>query len=304
LDIRSVSISPQLNEAAFARRAKYQKDRFDVQLKNIQCVGINIQKLIKREIDIRDIRMRSSAIKVFRDVSYPMDTISKNGRQTSYPHQIIHYFGFKIKVNRLISNDTYIEYKEKNAISNESGTVKFSNCDLVASNIFTGKAQTGERMTVSFKTNFLNTIPIKGTLVFLLDNWQKGRFTVEASMPDRVEATTLNQILEPMALIKVEKGTIRSLQFTMKADTNTSVGKLIIPYEGLKISLLKKKGDEYSKKGITSILANIIVKNKNEEGTKMRIPTVTMTKNKYRSFFNFIWATFLKGLKDATLQDI
>jgi hypothetical protein len=304
LGIRSVMIIPKMNEPTFSSRAKYQKDRFDVQLRNITCTGINIQKLVKGEIETKNIRMNGSSIKVFRDLSYPIDTISKNGHQTSYPHQIIHYLGLKMKVNRLISTDTYIEYKEKNASSKESGKVTFSHSDLITDNISTAKASVREKMTLSFKSRFLNRIPIEGRFTFLLDNWHKGRFTVEASIPDRVDATVLNQILEPMALLKVEKGIINSLYFTMKADTNSSFGKVIMPYHDLKISLLKKKGDEYDKKGITSVLANIVVRNKNEVGTEMRTANVTVKKNKYRSFFNFIWTTLLKGLKDVTLQNI
>jgi hypothetical protein len=90
----------------------------------------------------------------------------------------------------------------------------------------------------------------------------------------------------------------------MKADTNTSNGTFVMPYQGLKISLLKKNGDEYTKKGIFSILANIIVRNNNKEDDNMRTAKIVVTRNKYRSFFNFIWMTIFKGLKDICVLKV
>ncbi|MCW3108204.1 MAG: hypothetical protein JWQ09_2710, partial [Segetibacter sp.] len=105
-------------------------------------------------------------------------------------------------------------------------------------------------------------------------------------------------------LVQVEKGTINSVKFYMKADTNTSNGTFVMPYQGLKISLLKKKGDQYDKKGIFSMLANIIVKNNNKEDKNMRTAKVVVVRNKYRSFFNFIWITIFKGLKDICVLNV
>lgn len=101
-----------------------------------------------------------------------------------------------------------------------------------------------------------------------------------------------------MGLMNVEKGLIKSVTFSMKADSSTSNGTLLLPYENLKLSLLKKKGDAYKKKHIISLLANVAVKNNNREGEGMRTANVVVTRNKYHSFFNFIWMTIFKGLKD------
>jgi hypothetical protein len=68
--------------------------------------------------------------------------------------------------------------------------------------------------------------------------------------------------------------------------------------------VLKKKGDEYKKKAIISLLANVAVKNNNKEGEDMRTANVVLTRNRYRSFFNFIWMTIFKGLKDVAVLKI
>lgn len=216
----------------------------------------------------------------------------------TYPHQLIHKLGIPLKIARITFTNTDIEYKEKNPLSQSSGKVRFSNTYLTISNITTHKAKEGERMAVAFKSRFLDEIPITGGFTFSLKEWEKGTFTAEAIVNDPIQGTMLNQLTEPMGLIRVEKGEINSIRFNMKADTNTANGTLTMPYKDLRVSLLKKKGDEYNKKGMVSLLANLALKNKNKEGEDMRTAKVVFTRNKYKTFFNFIWMTIFKGIRD------
>lgn len=302
--IKSLKVIPQLNEAAFVKKAHYQTDRMDITINGINCQDVDPEKLVKGEFEIGRVNSTNNTIKVFRDLSYPIDSISKQGQQMTYPQQIIHKAGLVIKINKAVFANTYIEYKEKNAISKNSGRVRFSNSYLTFHNISTAKAKKGEKMTVDFKATFIDQVPMTGGFTFSLDQWQKGVFTAEATVSNPVDATILNQLTEPMSLMKVEKGEIKSVRFYMQADTNTSHGTLVMPYENLKISLLKKQGDEYGKKGIVSLLANIIVKNNNKEGDHMRTGKAVSTRNRYRSFFNFIWMTIFKGIKDIGVLKI
>jgi hypothetical protein len=302
--IKSFRVIPQLDEGAFAKKSRYQTDRYNIAIKDVKCSNVDVEKLLKGEVNIESINTIGSSVKVFRDLSYPIDSISKHGQQMSYPHQIIHKLGIPIKISKCLMADTYIEYKEKNAISHNSGRVRFANTALSLKNISTHKPREGEKTVVSFKTNFLDEIPLTGGFTFSLDQWQKGVFSAEASITNSIDATIFNQLTEPMAMIKVEKGEIYSVKFSMKADTNTSNATLVIPYENLKVSLLKKKGDEYTKKGILSLLANLAVKNNNKEGNNMRTAHVLITRNEYRSFFDFIWTTVSKGLKDVAVKKL
>lgn len=118
-------------------------------------------------------------------------------------------------------------------------------------------------------------------------------------MQQEVDARLLSELTEPMSLARIDKGTINSLSFRTVADTGTSNGHLEFSYKDLKVSLLKKKGNEYAKKDVMSFLANILVKNKNKEGEGMRTADVEVSRNKYKSFFNYIWMTVFKGLRQT-----
>ena len=302
--IKSAQVIPLLGEAAFAKKAHYQTDRFDITFRNLRCNNVDAEKLVKGEIDIESISTDGNSIKVFRDLSYPVDSISRQGQQMSYPHQLIHQLGLPMKINKFTIGNTEIEYKEKSLASKNSGKVRFAKTYLTLNNISTLKAKPGEKFSVTFKTNFIDKIPLTGGFKFSLDEWQKGNFTAEATVANVVDAVMLNELAVPMSLMKIEKGKIKSLKFFMKADTNTSHGTLIMPYEDLKISLLKKSGDQYNKKGVMSLFANMVVKNNNKEGDNMRTATVLLTRNKYRTFFYFIWMTIFKAIRDVSVLKI
>jgi hypothetical protein len=299
--IKSVRVVPQFDETTFARIARYQTDRYDIQINDIVCSNINIEKLIRGEIEIKNISTNRTLVKIFRDLSYPIDSISKSGQQLTYPHQVIQKLGFAMKINKFYSNNTLVEYKEKNPKFKNSGRVRFSNSTIVINNISNVQHRRGEKMTVTFKSNFLDKIPVTGGFTFLLDRWQKGSFTATASVKQTFEASLINELTQPMALIKIEKGVIGPINFYMKADTNTSNGKLIMPYHDLKISLLRFQDNRYNEKNVFSLFANLIVKNNNNEGERMRTGQTVLQRNKYRSFFNFIWSTLFTGLKDIGL---
>jgi hypothetical protein len=153
-------------------------------------------------------------------------------------------------------------------------------------------------MLASFTTKFLEKVPMKGSFTFYSDQWQSGKFAAAASVEKPTNALLLNELTQPMSLARIEKGTINRINFRTVADTAVSNGHLEFNYENLKISLLKKKGTEYDKKSVMSLLANVLVKNKNKQSSDMRVADVKVKRNIYKSFFNFIWMTIFTGMRD------
>ncbi len=302
--IKEARIIPRFNEPDFVKKAHYQTDRFDISIRHIDCKGADIGKLIKGEIDINNITATNNSVKVFRDLSYPKDTLSNRGPQKDFPHQLLNDLSFKIKINRLIATKTYIEYKEKNAKTNSSGRVRFSNSALTINNLSNHSENTGEKTTCVFATTFLDKIPVTGSFTFFIDNWKKGKFTVSAAVNNSFDAAIFNQLTEPMSLIKIEKGVVGSLKFEMTADTSVGQASLILPYENMKIHFLKKKGSEYKNKAIFSFLTNLALKNNNKPGPGMRTSNITLKHKKFKSFFNYIWSSMLTGIKDISILKI
>jgi hypothetical protein len=299
LTAKKIMVIPRLSEPDFARIARYQTDRYDIDFLNLVCENVDIGKLVKGEISIDKITTTNSKVMVFRDMSYPIDSVSKRAASETFPHQLLHKLSLRVLIKRFTAGNLFLEYKEKNPASQNSGKVRFVNSTLVVNNISNHPAKAGERMIARFSTLFLNEIPMTGGFTFYLDEWQKGKFIAEAYLNKSFDAKILNQLTEPMSMARIDKGTFKSTSFKTVADTGTSNGHLEMSYEDLKISLLKKKGDAYAKKDLLSFFANILVKNKNKAGSEMRTADVTVDRNKYKSFFNFIWMTVFKGMRQT-----
>lgn len=303
ITIRSLKVIPLLNESDFAKKMKFQSDRFDIKLKNIEFNKVDIGRLLKGEVRIDNIVLNNNSINVFRDLSYPIDSMAKSGPQNSYPHQQFCSLEIPVNINKLVVRQAYIEYKEKNSMSQSSGRVRFSNSNITINNINNSPAKENEKIIASFASTFLDKIPVTGSFTFYKANYQKGKFMVDVAIPKSFEASTLSQLTQPMALANIDKGTVYSFKANFTADTSISKGSLAITYDDLKISMLKKKGSEYKKKDLLSFLANIIVKNKNKKGEGMRTANIELKSDKYRSFFNLIWKSIFTGLrKTITLK--
>ena len=300
---KAIKILPLLNEADFARKMKVQKDRYDIKFRNIECNKVNIAKLLEGEVYADNITLSDNSINIFHDLSYPVDSTKKGGKQDdSYPHQMFYQLDIPVKINKVSMRRTNIEYKEKNPRSQSSGRVRFSNSSVTINNVSNRSMKEGEKITVDFTSTFLGQIPVSGAFIFYADNYKKGRFMVEANIRKSFDATILTQLTQPMALAKVDKGTIHSFKFNVMADTSVAQGSLALAYENIKITLLKKKGNDYNKKDVLSLLANIIVKNNNKGDADMRTAEVVLKPDKYRSFFNYIWKSIFTGLKQTLLK--
>ena len=72
-------------------------------------------------------------------------------------------------------------------------------------------------------------------------------------------------------------------------------------YEDLKVDVLKRDDDskKIEKKGLTSFLANTIVKNSNPDKGNLRKETPHYDRDIQKSFFNLVWKTIFTGMKET-----
>jgi hypothetical protein len=102
-----------------------------------------------------------------------------------------------------------------------------------------------------------------------------------------------------MALIRVNSGTINSLDFNFTGDNLNAGGKLVMKYSNLKVDILKrdKKSNDIKKKGIKSLIANIILKNDNPRNGDLREVNPHYDRDVQESFLNLVWNTIFTGMK-------
>ncbi len=263
--IGSLRIVPQMAEAEFARAAGKQKDRYDFSLGEIRLVHLDRRAIWRRKIEADSLVVGHSSFKIFRDLSYPPDTVSKVGK---YPQELLMRLDVPIRIGKMVFTNSFIEYKEKNGKSDSAGKVQFYDVRATISNV-TNMPEYISRdnaCVVNFKAKFLDRAPVAARLVMLLKD-PKGRFTIDGNM-GAIDAMALNPLTQPMGLARLEKGRIDSLHFNLSATDSSSEGKVLIRYKDIKVTLLKKNNEDnkYEKKGLASLAAGIFLKKSNPDG--------------------------------------
>ncbi|MEP7277154.1 MAG: hypothetical protein ABI813_00805 [Bacteroidota bacterium] len=297
--IRSVQITPQLNEERFAAFSKLQNDRFNISFTNVSLKNINLARLMQSDVVADSLLIKDSEFRIFRDLSYPRD---KKVRVGDFPQQLLVKMPVVLSLKKIVIGHSFIEYKEKNPKSDYSGRVQFAHASAVISNVTNEPARikADGHCVLDFSARFLDMAPMHAHLNMLLDN-PKGRFTFSGSMAG-FEASKLNVLMEPMGLARIDKGVVNSVRFNFSAHSYGSDGRLTLLYKDLKLTLLKKDSadNKLKKKKLASFVANILVKNANPlRKQEVRTATVHYIHDTNRSFFNLMWKSVYTGVKQT-----
>jgi hypothetical protein len=297
LHLNEIKMTPAFGESQFMLQLKTQNDRFDFNLKDISIKGVDFSKVSIPALVADSLLVGQSSFKIFRDLNVPRDSVS---RLDQYPHQVIMKMPFDLTIRKAVLRNSFIEYKERNNKSKNSGKVQFQKVTAYIDNITNAKEslQKNNICTLDFNSSFLNRAPLKARLVMRLGDKQ-GRFTIKGSL-GRINVADLNALTEPMGLAKMDKGVINKMEFDITATKYKANGSLLLLYDDLKVSLLKKDDDNnYKKKGFASFAANAIVINANPQKDKTRIARIDYDRDINRSFFNMIWKSIFSGIKES-----
>ncbi len=297
LFVHQVRIIPQLAENEFAYSFPVQKDRYDFLLEDISLQDIDRESLWRKELAANVMTVRKSSFKVYRDLSRPPDTISKVGK---YPQQLLMQLPFPVNLRRLIFEHSFIEYKERNAKSDSAGRLQFFDASATLTNVTNRKRDIAQdnKCVLKFKASLLNKTRVDAVVVMLLND-PHGKFSIEGNV-GAIDVTALNPLTQPMGLARMEKGTIHKLHFTITGTDSMSNGTVLLLYDDLKISLLKKDEEKgtLNKKGLLSLFANFAIKNSNKSENP-RVAEVHFDRILNKSFFNLIWKSIFSGVKKS-----
>ncbi len=294
LSVNQILISPRLGENAFVNAIPTQDDRFNFSFNNVVFSGIDMQKLSNEYLKAETMTIGRSVFKVYRDLARPRD---KKNRVGYYPHQVLDDVPLVFNIKKINVRNSFVEYKERNHITRQSGLVQFYSVNGTIINFTNDKHAPNKIMKAFISSNFLNKTPVKTSWTFYLFN-PKGRFDVSGTM-GAIDGKDVNALAEPMGPASIKEGRFNGLTFDLHGNNYSMNGTVKLLYDDLKIALLEKdKGaTETDKKFLTSLLANFVIKNSNPKGDDVRVQQVYLARNTNRSLFYLCWKTIFKGIR-------
>jgi hypothetical protein len=294
LYIHSFDVVPFASEKKFANAFHFQKDRYDLRLTGLTLKNIDMNSLMDKKIEASELLIDNASAKIFRDLHKPLQHKSKVG---NYPSQMLMSIDQPINISKVKVQKAFVQYRENESSSDSTGVVTFTNTDFDISNVtnIPEVIQKNNEMNLAFNATALGAIPLKGNFKFLLGN-KNGDFSVNGHAK-AFDATAMNKISVPMALVEIKSGKINSIEFHFKGNNTSAGGSFLMNYDGMKVNVLKrdKETKQIKKRGLISLAANLVVNN-NNSGTSV---SAHYDRNIYKSFFNLVWKTIFAGMKET-----
>lgn len=297
LSIDRLRWKPRLSETAFAASFPVATDRYDFSLEDIRLLHIGRAGLWHDRIAADSLLVGRSSFKIYCDVSYPSDTKSQTG---NYPQELLLKLPFTVNIHRTIFKHTFIEYKEKNAKSDSAGKLQFFDGTATVDNLTNDRKAiaVNKKCTLLFRSKFLNHAPVNIRLLLFLGD-PGGRFFAEGRLGP-IDAPLINPLTEPMGLVRVGKGFIDSLYFTLSGNNTTSDGRLTLLYKGVNIFFLRKDSHQpkFHRKILPSVMTNIVMKHSNPWifGAPKTVD-IHQRRKASSSFLSFVWKSIFSGIK-------
>jgi hypothetical protein len=298
LVLSSFSVQPNYANNDFASRYKYQTDRIEAALYDINIYDFHAQDYIKyKNMESSYIEIGEMDMKVFRDNRKEFQHLKK----PPFQNLIYNYPGILNidSIGIINGNITYTEHVDK---ASEPGMVSFKKINAKIYKITNDSIYKTENASLEFKADAL--LMGKGKLAILLKAGifnHNNTFSVNGKLSG-LEAKELNPMLENNAFIYATSGKIETMNFNFTANNTEATGKMTLLYHGLDIAIKNKQTDDTTaiKEQILSLIANIKVIDSNPiQGEKIRVGIIYNERDPERFLFNYCFKSILSGIKSS-----
>lgn len=298
LEIRGFKMEPKYPKIEFSEKYSVQKDRYDLDFKKISISGIDYVGLNNNgELLVRKIDLGAAQVNVFMNRELPPSSLNKSG---NFPHMALKRLPIPTIVEQLKIGKVNVAYGEYNPKTKEIGTVKLDGLNGTISNLTNDSSRLAKQSHAyaDLTTYVMGTAKMNVKIDFNLTS-NNGAFSYKGKV-GAFDLKALNAISKPLGQIELESGKVTSASFDIVANSSGSKGVVYFYYNNLKIKMLGEDAEgKEKKKGLLSFLANtLLIKDDNIPGEKGRFATVTHERAPQASFFNLMWKSVFKGMRE------
>ncbi len=300
LIVEGIGLIPRYKDIAFSNHFSHQKERYNLMFDSLIASNINFNTLIEnRTFTASSVKLMNGELNVFLNRDKKARKIDKG---FNFPHLALQRVAWGIIADTVILRNLNISYREYNPKTKGRGTIYFSDLDGRIFNV------TNDSLALTknnFADAYLKTLLMgKGKLDihigFNLTD-QKGAFTYKGELGN-MQASTINSITKPLAMIMISSGEINSLTFKMKGNIDGAGGTMTLNYKDLNVILMKKDEQEnFKRMGLMSLFANaLLLERDNPKKNKpIRVANPYYNRPSDASFFNLMWKAIFAGVKES-----
>lgn len=297
ITVADLQLIPQYNKQEFGKKVGYQTDRMELSAPMLEIRSFNLGKFVTDDtLHIRNIIIDEANLVAYRDKNVAFD----HSRRPKLPQQMLAALPMPVDIEKVEVKNANILYQQLDPGADAPGQVPITRLYGTiynATNIPTIISHRGAMMW-DVQAVFFDDGKMKVEIMFPR-NIQSADFSFNATMGP-MPATGFNQMIVPTVGAKVEEGTINSLWLKADAGEESAAGQMVLNYANLKVALLKDNtGKSDDKKGLLSLLANVVINKTNQNPADTA--AMFFERDKERSIFNYLAKTVVSGLKATML---
>lgn len=297
---KNLVLEPRYNKEDFQKHLKTMKERYVLTIPSVEFKNINWWGFINKKILKADAAQISNAkFDVYLDRRLPPGPPSVQ----DFPNQLLMQLPLKVDLSKVDLHNLNISYEEFSPQSGKPGTLYIDNMQATISNV-TNMPQAIKKnkfTTISATGVFMHMAPADLTIKFDMSNYKTGAFSASLQSKKSFDGTLINSIAEPLGLFKVKRGELKKLSAQMKGNNYNASGNVILLYDNLNITPLKKDSSTtggLKKKSVTNFVANtFVLKDQNPaKNGDVRKANLSTKQKPGASFFNLLWKIAFKGI--------
>ncbi|WP_133240796.1 AsmA family protein [Marixanthomonas spongiae] len=290
LEVSGIHLYTKYSRAQHARMISVERDHFNLKIDSISVkqldFGFNNRTLF---ITSNEMALQNPFLDIFRNKLVADDKTIK-----PLYSKMLRTLPFQLTLDSLKINQAGIVYTEKVKKENKGGTINFKNLNASISNV--SNTYTAPKKTkIDIDAVFMENTPFTATWSFDVNNTNDA-FLFKADVGS-LQADHINSFTVPNLKVELE-GEANKTYFTIDGNNTTSQVDLKINYDHFKVAVLNKKGTK--KNNFLSAIANIFIsKDSDKSNEGFRKGSGNVSRDKTKSFFNYLWLNVEKGLKSS-----
>lgn len=291
--VKNFRIIPYKEKGAFDQSIPYEKDRIALKVDSIGLDNLTFDFRRDTIFLKNPLMMISGAdLDIYRNKLLPDDQRTKTLLSQKMRNSPVKFDFKKIRVE-----NSKITYDEKVKAQQPPSTVTFNKVQGTIENFVNIQMQRKDfpRTDITADALFMNSSPLSIKWSFNAAN-MNDEFLISGDF-GTLAGNTLDPLLKPSLGLEAE-GKLKSVYFTFTGNDDVAEGDVRVVYDQFKLSVIREEGQKKNK--LLSALANLFVDN--DGISDQHTQHVQITRDKTKSFWNYIWMGLKKGVIDALAQ--
>lgn len=292
MHLKNLVYKPYVKYDKYFNTLKYRTTRVDLKMENVHAHNFDYARAVHdQEISMSGLYFSDGLFNVFTDKRLEKDP----DYSPPMPNDLMINTPFYVNIDTVGLSNTSFIYNEKEYGQTEVGAISFNDAEIKITNLTNDQAN---RVPTSLtgRAKFMDDglLSLELEIPILSDEFQ----CQYSGALGQMDAYHINRMLEPNQGIGFEKGQINYVNFEAEIKGNITEGEMEASFNDLKLRVLHE--DNQGKKGLTSMMSNILIPNKSKKKRRGKIHYISHSTD---GFLKILWRGVRSGLTDTVLPE-